>query len=435
LEKRLDYYNPHFVSLTFKTLFSIIHRKLNQKYPAQTIPTPYTPKNNPDEYRKKYKYYNKHNKYIEKGIYEENPWNEYLPPEAYDPIMCNPKKFGGNKMNVKLSKCGMDCGGCPWGPFVRKNMTGAEFGKFKTRAKKVLGYTPMKTPCLLCQTPDEKIPKGAKLPLRNCVVRHCVTQMGIENCAYCSRFPCEYLKEHATLWNRKNIEEKYGKPLSEENYNTFVKPFEALTRLQNVYATLKPQDIVEAVCIQPLKTKIVKFPEGLPFSKAEVTGFKKVHTLLSSIKKSSLGLKETDVYPQQQKLKNRIAHFIRFLWIFGRFGELTDKSITVNAKEYIDNRGTETGLAYWDFVEKVVFKNLVDFGVHCEYILEEKEGTTPTGYLRKKGWHITMSFDETIGGPPALKQLQYYAQALTKKYKKRAFSYFKKVDMRVLNVL
>jgi len=105
------------------------------------------------------------------------------------------------------SKCGMDCGTCPWGPYPRQNMTAEEFGQYKKRAKEILGYTPMKTPCPTCQTLDEEIPKGSKLPPRNCLVRQCVDKTGIENCAYCSRFPCEQAKDTSGAWNRQKFEE------------------------------------------------------------------------------------------------------------------------------------------------------------------------------------------------------------------------------------
>lgn len=56
-------------------------------------------------------------------------------------------------------------------------MSNEEFEHYRKRAKKILGYMPMKTPCLVCQTPDGEIPKGAKLPLRSCLVRQCVDKI------------------------------------------------------------------------------------------------------------------------------------------------------------------------------------------------------------------------------------------------------------------
>jgi len=179
----------------------------------------------------------------------------------------------------------------------------------------------MQKPCFLCQTPDKEIPKGAKLPSRNCLVRQCVDKIGVENCAYCSHFPCDQVKDVSGAWNRKKIEEKLGSPISEEDYHHFVEPFEALSRLEAVRASLKPEDIVEAAKVPPLKIRVVDFPKNVLFSKEETEAFKTVHKLLVAIKRSSLGLKDVDTFAQQQRLKRRMPHFLRFLWILGRFGD------------------------------------------------------------------------------------------------------------------
>ena len=60
----------------------------------------------------------------------------------------------------------------------------------------------------------------------------------------------------------------------------------------------------------------------------------------------------------------------------------------------------------------------------------KKELATDTGYLRDKGWVMTMAFSEKVGGLSALKALQTYAEKLDKKYQKKAFKYFSDIDMR-----
>jgi hypothetical protein len=148
--------------------------------------------------------------------------------------------LGDYTVSKLIAKCGMDCGNCPWGPIARQNMTYEEFEQYKKRAKKILGYQPMKKPCPTCQTPDEQIPKGSKLPPRNCRVRQCVDKTGVENCAYCSRFPCEHVKDTAGAWNREKFQEKLGAPIYEEDYRMFIEPFEGLSRLEAIRASIKP---------------------------------------------------------------------------------------------------------------------------------------------------------------------------------------------------
>jgi hypothetical protein len=317
-------------------------------------------------------------------------------------------------------------------------MTKDELDELRKRAKAILGYTPLKKACFLCQTPNEEIPKGAKLPLRNCIVRKCVTQMGIKNCAYCSRFPCDYEKEHASLWNRAMFEKKLGKPISDEDYQKFIKPFEALDRLEKIRARLKPDQIIEVVPLDPLTVKIIDFPEKLPYSTQETKAFQNLHKLLGEIKQSPLHVDNTDLFPQQTRLKNRIKNFLRFLLIFGLHGILQEEnvgSLLINAKAFSENRGTETGLLVWDFTEKVIFKIFPEFGVHCELIVLSEPWLTPMGYLRSKGWQMKISFDKQIGGLSTLKALQAYAKKLAAKYGKKDHLYFKNVDMRVLTEL
>lgn len=313
-------------------------------------------------------------------------------------------------------------------------MTGEEFEHFRKRAKQILGYEPMQKPCLTCQTPDEEIPKGTRLPPRNCLVRKCVDKIGVENCAYCSRFSCDYVKEHSGQWNREYFEEKHGKPVSDEDYHTFIELFEGLKHLEAIHANLKPEDIVEAARVPPLKTKIVDFPEDLPFSETETAVFRTLHRVLASVKRSSLGLTDTDTFVHQQRLKNRIPHFMRFLWILGRFGEFKEDNgahLVVDAKTYIDNRGSEKTLATWSYVKDVIFKILPEFGVHGELVPLIKRWKTAMEGLRQKGWTMKMSFDESVGGVDILKALQTYTRKLDEKYGKRAFRYFQNVDMRV----
>lgn len=338
-----------------------------------------------------------------------------------------------------ISKCGMDCGVCPWGPNPRKNMTAQEFDKYRTKAKAILGYMPIKTPCPTCKTPDEDIPIESKLPSRKCLIRQCVNKAGIKNCAFCARFPCDTLKATAGLWNRISIEKRLGSSITDEEYHSFVEPFEGLRRLDGIRQSIKPQEIVEPAKISVSVGKIASFPDKLPFSRQDIASFKAVYDLLVNLEQNSLGLQGTDTFAQKQKLDNLKAHVMRFLWILANCGRLEEKDsrIVVDAQTYIDNRGTEKTLAIWSFVENSVFKILSQFGINCERItlkgFKVEDLTTGTGYLRTKGWAITMSIEDTSGGIDALRALQTYSSKVNKKYGKKAFVRFREVDMNVLS--
>ncbi|MCW4016254.1 MAG: DUF3795 domain-containing protein [Candidatus Bathyarchaeota archaeon] len=343
-------------------------------------------------------------------------------------------------MSKLVAKCGIDCGACPWGPYPRKGMSAQDFEAYKRDAKRVLGHVPIKTPCVTCQIPDDKIPKTSKLPNKRCLIRQCVDKAGVENCGYCSRFPCDTVTETAGAWNRESIEVKLGASLSEEAYHSFVEPFEGLARLEAIRDSLKPDKIVDPAKVCVPKIRLADFPKNLPFSKDEVSSFKAVYNLLANIERSSFGLKDTDTFAQQHKLKKQRAHVLRFLWLLGAYGEFENgdtSRLVVDAETYLFNRGSEKSLAIWSFVDGVIFKLLSGFGVCCERLvldgLLKEELTTGTGYLRKKGWVMSMSFDAKIGGKNALEALQVYIKKLAKEYGKRAFQRFCVADMHVLS--
>lgn len=341
-------------------------------------------------------------------------------------------------MSSHVSKCGIDCGTCPWGPFPRESMSETDFEVFKTRAKQILGYTPIKTACATCQTPDENIPKTSKLPRKKCLIRQCVDNAGIENCGYCSRFPCETLKGTADAWNRELIESKLGVSLSDADYRQFVEPFEGLRRLTVFRESLKPTELVKPPKVST-KTKLVDFPENLP--QKEMEPFQQVYSLLEKVWSSSFGLKNVDTFAQQHTLEKQRTHTLRFLWIFGAYGNLDadNSKLVVDPETFLAKRGSEKQLSIWSFLEGVVFKVLSEFGVLCNPVtmtgVKIEDLTTGTGYLRNKGWKMNISFQEKIGGLNSLRALQFYCKNLEEKYAKKGFHHFRVADMWILSEL
>ena len=247
------------------------------------------------------------------------------------------------------------------------------------------------------------------------------------------------MKATSGAWNRKKIEERLGALISDDEYHTYVQPFEGINRLEAIRASLKPSEIAEPAKVQMSEKRTADFPKNLPLSNKETASFKAVHKLLTNIKRSSLGMTNTDTFAQQHRLEDRRAHILRFLWILGRYGKLSKEKkayLAADAKTYMDNRDTEKTLAIWSFVKDTVFEVLSDFGARCERValegVKEEDLTTGTGYLRNKAWIMRMSFDETIGGAAALEALQTYTAKLSKKYGKKAFQHFSDADMQIL---
>lgn len=317
-------------------------------------------------------------------------------------------------------------------------MSPEEFEQYRNNAKRILGYMPIKTPCLTCQTPDSQIPKGSKLPNRRCLIRQCANKSELENCAYCARFPCDAVEASGGVWTREVIEKKLGTTISDKEYTIFVEPFEGIKRLETVRATLQSEQIIEPAKNGNSNRRIPDFPQNLPFSTEQTASFKGIYQMLSTILQSSFGRRDPDTFAQQHLIERHKAHILRFLWIFGRYGTFYNHSepqLVIDAVSYGANRGTEKTLALWPFVRDTVFTILHDFGITCERVVlkgyEDDDLTTGTGYLRTKGWVMTMKFNQRMGDTAALKALQDYAQRLDTKYKKNAFRRFSKGDMTI----
>jgi hypothetical protein len=219
----------------------------------------------------------------------------------------------------------------------------------------------------------------------------------------------------------------------------FVQPFEGIRRLENIHSSLKPVEILEPVTASASKTRISDFPEELLLSGKEKLSFRLVHILLEKTSSSSLGLQGSDAFAQRNTLENRRVHVLRFLWILGCYGKFKNNKtehLVVDAEVYEANRGSEKKLAIWPFVKDNVIRILSEFGVSCRLValegVREEDLLTGTGYMRNKGWIITMSFEENIGGTAALNALQVYAQSLERKYGKKAFHHFVNADMQIL---
>jgi len=71
----------------------------------------------------------------------------------------------------------------------------------------------------------------------DCKIRACVIEKGLENCAYCKEYPCEMLKEKFVF--REEVEKKFGRPIPEKDYETFVKPYESKEVLDAIQARVK----------------------------------------------------------------------------------------------------------------------------------------------------------------------------------------------------
>jgi hypothetical protein len=87
-------------------------------------------------------------------------------------------------------------------------------------------------------SPDDIICDGCmsgddpKLIDKACPVRPCVIAHNIENCAHCSDFVCDKLKERIVDYGE--VLKRHGGPIPPKDYENFIKPYESKERLEKI---------------------------------------------------------------------------------------------------------------------------------------------------------------------------------------------------------
>ena len=327
-------------------------------------------------------------------------------------------------MKDLFSKCGANCGRCP--AYRESVKTDADRQRCSDGWHKYLGVrlSVQRCYCDGCQTPDDENPLLV-YGKYGCKIRRCAVFNGVQTCAHCSAYPCEDVRTQFSFdsESRDKFAARLGTPIPEEEYLTFIEPYELHKHLDEIRATLAPEDIVEMTPVS-VKPKVRRFPDDLPFPQEP---FKALHRLLAGV-----GAVEGIPHVRLAALKERRRHLLKILWTFGRFGEPREEGgphLAIDSETYLTQKIHSSYS-----VVKGYFKALEEYGVHCEHVPLMEEGwLTPKGALRKEGWFMKMSFGDDAGGVPALRSLQRYTAKLNKKYGGRAFRYFSAADMRVLS--
>ena len=72
---------------------------------------------------------------------------------------------------------------------------------------------------------------NGRLADKNCPVRPCAIEKGVENCAFCDEFPCDKLD--GLICSRQRFSEKLGE-IPEEDYNLCLRQFESEQELNEL---------------------------------------------------------------------------------------------------------------------------------------------------------------------------------------------------------
>jgi hypothetical protein len=137
--------------------------------------------------------------------------------------------LGVGKMKEELSRCGYKCKICP---AYKDNVSGKESQQAVSDGWfKIYGFRIPAEQCIC----DGCLPENCENPRRidaNCPIGPCVSAKGIPNCAYCDEYICEKLSQRIII--PKEVVSKCKEPVSVEDYDRFVSPYDNKTRLDMV---------------------------------------------------------------------------------------------------------------------------------------------------------------------------------------------------------
>ena len=178
---------------------------------------------------------------------------------------------------------------------------------------------------------------------KSCRVKLCAKENDIQNCAYCSEFPCAEVPTVSIpnpIEFRANRVAKLGSPIPDEAYTAYIEIYAGLNNLNKIRKTVKPSEIRDAKRV-PYSPNIIDYPESLSLSKSKTDAFKNLYDALSGLRRSSLDIENSDLVAVQERLKKRAEYVFRFLWLVGRYGSLKTKPnqrIVIDSSTYYDNK-------------------------------------------------------------------------------------------------
>jgi hypothetical protein len=137
-------------------------------------------------------------------------------------------------MEPILTRCGYRCDLClaykpniETTPANRKKLSDGWFTYFGFRIPEEGIY------CEGCRQADPKLIDA------NCPVRPCVIAKGLDNCSECGEYICGRLKER--IVTPAEIQAKAGAAIPEDDYQSFIQPYENLARLEALRKRAKPR--------------------------------------------------------------------------------------------------------------------------------------------------------------------------------------------------
>ena len=329
-------------------------------------------------------------------------------------------------MNASIAKCGCNCATCPT---YKNNVQNTEQRKICSLGwEKYLNIrlSPEKLrACDGCDLPDNE----RKNYYLNCKIRKCCIENEMENCAYCSIFPCKELESvHSMqlIHTKDDFVSLTGRSINETEFLKFIEPYAGLKHLMDIRKNLYKSEIKDFKKFT-FKNKSCKFPEDILLTdETGAHGLKRIYDLVTS-----LAIRADVSYAEYLTLRTKREHLLKMLMSFGIFGVIVKAG-----NDYLELDGEIYSAQklpgmYHKLLEYL--DELKQYHITSEIIvLDPKSWQTPTGGLRNKGWKIRLSFGEGITNGEDLRFFKNYMIKLHQKHGKKSYRYFNMADLTVM---
>jgi hypothetical protein len=130
-------------------------------------------------------------------------------------------------MEPILTRCGYRCDLClAYQPNVARNPSNQQI--LSDGWHKYFGFR--LPPSEICC--DGCMADHPKLIDRNCPVRPCVIERGLDNCSQCEEYICNKLRERLVVYEEVRL--RFGGEITEADRANFIRPYENRTRLDGL---------------------------------------------------------------------------------------------------------------------------------------------------------------------------------------------------------
>ena len=141
-------------------------------------------------------------------------------------------------MAEMIARCGFKCHLCL--AFQENNKDRSDQIRVAEGWSKYFGLDvrPEKIQCNGCLPNDTG---GLDFPDKNCPIRPCVIERGLDNCACCEDYPCEKLEERMT--GVEAVVRRFRGKIPQEEYDNFIPPYDARKTLDGIRRKLGSAEV------------------------------------------------------------------------------------------------------------------------------------------------------------------------------------------------